>query len=38
MRKELFYLILILEFPQYIVISEVQDPKKYKIYGLIIVK
>ena len=38
MKKELFYLILILEFPQCIIITEEQDPNKCKIYGLIIVK
>ena len=38
MKKELFYLIIILEFPQCIIISEKQDPKTCKIYGLIIVK
>ena len=38
MKKELFYLIIILEFPQCIIISEKQDPKKCKIYGLFIVK
>ena len=38
MKKELFYLILILEFLQCILIAEEQDPKKYKMCGLIIVK